>query len=61
MSWLLQAFKQSPNQTDPLKVVQEAAVFRGIHQDFFFGNAQDNQAVNIVRYAKGKLEKVNGN
>ncbi|HHG84455.1 MAG TPA: hypothetical protein ENJ82_06885, partial [Bacteroidetes bacterium] len=43
MAWVLNTSKEMNAFTDPVDVIRNAPNYHGIHQDFYFGDAQDNQ------------------
>lgn len=50
------------NGTVPLtQMFANASLYKGIHQDIYFGQQHYNQAVNILKFENGKTEKVNDN
>lgn len=61
MAWLLEVGKTIGPQNDPVTAIHKAPAYHGIHQDFYFGDAQDNQRLNIVQFNRGRIDKVNGN
>lgn len=61
MAWVLEVGKTIGPQNDPASAIHKAEAFHGIHQDIYFGGAQDNQRLNIVQFNRGRIDKVNGN
>jgi ABC-type branched-subunit amino acid transport system substrate-binding protein/tetratricopeptide (TPR) repeat protein len=61
MAWLLEVGKTVGPQNDPVTAIHKAPAYHGIHQDVYFGDAQDNQRLNIVQFDRGRINKVNGN
>lgn len=61
MAWLLTVSKGIDGNNSLTDLIHKAAPYHGIHQDFYFGNEQDNQKINILQYNNGRLDKVNRN
>lgn len=61
MAWLLTVSNGIDGNNSLTDLIHKAAPYHGIHQDFYFGSAQDNQKINILQYNNGRLDKVNRN
>jgi ABC-type branched-subunit amino acid transport system substrate-binding protein len=61
MSWLLTVTKTVGPTQSLVEAIHKAPPFHGISQDFYFGDRQDNQKINILLYNNGRLDKVNRN
>ncbi|HEX2899552.1 MAG TPA: ABC transporter substrate-binding protein [Bacteroidia bacterium] len=61
MAWLLTVSKGIDGKNSLPDLIHKAPPYHGIHQDFYFGNEQDNQKINILQYNNGRLDKVNRN
>jgi ABC-type branched-subunit amino acid transport system substrate-binding protein len=59
MMWLLTVSKSMNGTNDLADVIRKATSYHGIHQDFYFGDQQDNQKINILQYNNGRLDKIN--
>lgn len=59
MMWLLTVSKEMNGSNGLADVIRKAGNYHGIHQDFYFGDQQDNQRINILQYTNGRLQKVN--
>ncbi len=61
MAYILELGKSMNGMADPGELVRQAPVYHGIHQDFFYGGAQNNQIVNIIQFQDGRTSKINWN
>lgn len=61
MAWLLQVSAGLDGQRSLPELIHQAAPYHGIALDFYFGQSQDNQKINILQYNNGRLDKVNRN
>lgn len=61
MAYVLELSKSMNGIVDPGELVRNAPVYHGIHQDFYYGGAQNNQIVNIIQFQDGKTAKINWN
>lgn len=59
MAYLLEMSTKMNGFTSAVDVIRQAPVYHGIHQDFWFGQNQDNQKVNIVKFEDGRIDKIN--
>lgn len=59
IAWLLTVSAGTDSDRPLPDLIHQAAPYHGIHQDFYFGNAQDNQKINVLQYVNGRLDKVN--
>jgi hypothetical protein len=61
MAWLLSLSSGLDGKTPLTDLIHRASPYHGIHEDIYFGKAQDNQRINILGYRNGRLDKVNRN
>ncbi|MFM2376033.1 MAG: hypothetical protein RLZZ165_1130 [Bacteroidota bacterium] len=61
MAWLLSVSNGLDGKTPLTDLIHRAPPYHGIHEDIYFGKAQDNQRINILGYRNGRLDKVNRN
>jgi ABC-type branched-subunit amino acid transport system substrate-binding protein len=59
MGYILEAARNMNAFTDPVEVLRQMPVYRGIHEDIYLGDGQDNQKINVVRFRNGRIDKVN--
>jgi ABC-type branched-subunit amino acid transport system substrate-binding protein len=59
MAWILNMAKEMNAFTDPVEILRNSPAYHGIHQDFYIGQGQDNQKINVVRFQNGRIDKVN--
>jgi ABC-type branched-subunit amino acid transport system substrate-binding protein/tetratricopeptide (TPR) repeat protein len=59
MMWLLTVSKGMNGNNSLADLIRKAPNYHGIHQDFYFGDQQDNQKINILEYNDGRLNKIN--
>ena len=59
MAWILEVGRGMNTTNDPATAIHKAQPYQGIHQDFYFGDKQDNQRLNIVQFDHGRIHKVN--
>lgn len=59
MSYILFALQDYKGDLPFIHHIQSLPLWKGVHQDVYFGKNQSNQVVNIVQFMDGKIVKVN--
>lgn len=59
MAWMLKVNEKVGPGNTFLDAIHNGNPYKGIHQDFYFGNNQDNQRINVLQYNYGRTDKVN--
>jgi hypothetical protein len=58
MSYLISLKPGASSSTSLNELIEKAAPYKGLIQNYYFAKAQDNQSLQLLQYRNGKIEKI---